>query len=93
MGLLSTETKIDHNKPNLILLESKEKICYIVDVVCPFDPRIEKEAKDKVKNNTELKHEILKMWKNEVTKIYILLVVIVALGSVSKNKRRFLEMD
>ena len=59
---IQTETKTDHNKPDLILLEKKEKICYIVDVACPFDPRIEKKRKDKVKS-----HDDLKMRKNEVT--------------------------
>ena len=34
---IQTESKINHNKPDLILLEKKEKICYIVDVACPFD--------------------------------------------------------
>lgn len=32
---------LDHNNLDLLLLE-KEKICYIEDAVCPFDPRIEK---------------------------------------------------
>ena len=64
---IQTETKTDHNKPDLILLEKKEKICYIVDVACPFDPRIEKKRKDKVKSHGDLKYEILKMRKNEVT--------------------------
>ena len=41
----------------------KEKICFIADVACPFDTRIEKK-KDKIKNYTDLKHEILNMWKN-----------------------------
>ena len=59
---------------DLILLEKKQ-ICYIVDVACPFDPQIEKEM-DKEKDYTNLKYEILKMWKNQVTKVYIVLVVI-----------------
>ena len=63
------QTKIDHNKPDLILLEEEEKICYIVDVVCIFDPQSEKKEKDKVKNYTDLKYLILKMWKNEVTTV------------------------
>ena len=42
---IQTETKTDHNKPDLILLE-KENICYILDVACPFDPQIEKKEKD-----------------------------------------------
>ena len=61
--------------PDLILLEKKQ-ICYIVDVACPFDPQIEKREMDEVKDYTDLKYEILKMWKNQVTKVYIVLVVI-----------------
>ena len=38
---VQTEMKIDHKKPNLILLKKREKISY-VDVTCPFDPPIEK---------------------------------------------------
>ena len=44
------------------------------------------------KNYTDLKYDILKMWKNEVTKVYIALVVIYALGMFSKNISRYLEI-
>ena len=50
MGLFNTETKIDYNKPDLILLEKKEKICYIVDVARPFDTWLEKKEKNTIKN-------------------------------------------
>ena len=89
---IQTETKIDHDKPDLILLEKMEKIYFIVDVACPFDSRIEKKEKDKIKNYTDLKYEILKMWKNELTKVYIVTVVICTLGMVSKNITRYLEI-
>ena len=46
-------------------------ICYIVDAAYLFVPRIEKKEKDKLKNYTDVHDEILKMWKNEVTKVYI----------------------
>ena len=78
------QTKIDHNKPDLIFLEKMEKICYIVDVACPFDPQIEKKEKDKAKNYTDLKYKIFKMWKNEVTKVYFVQVVIGASGRFRK---------
>ena len=42
---------------------------YIVDVACPFDPQTVKEENNKVKNCTDLKYEIFKIWKNEVTKV------------------------
>ena len=51
-----------------------------------------KEIKYKVKNYTNLKYDILKMWKNEVAKVYIVSFVIGALGMVSKNISRYLEI-
>ena len=39
---IQTELKIYHNKPDLIFLEKKEKICSIVDVSSPFEPQTEK---------------------------------------------------
>ena len=46
---IQTKTKIDHNKPDLILLEKKE-ICHVVDVASRFDPPIEKKERNKIKN-------------------------------------------
>ena len=80
---VQTETKMDHNKPDLILLEKREKICYIVDVACQFDSRLEK--KDKVTNYTNLKFVIFKMRKNELIKVYIMPVVLSALGMASMD--------
>ena len=83
------QTKIDQNKPDLILLE-KKKICYIAYVAYPFDTqRRRKRIRQKL---SDLKYEISKMWKNEVIKVYIVLVVIGALGMVSKNITRYLEI-
>ena len=94
MGFLNTNRRklTMINKPDLLLLEKKEKNFYIVDVACPFDTPIEKKEKDKIKNYTNLKYEISKMWKNEATKVCIVPVVIGALGMVSKNISRYLEI-
>ena len=48
--------------------------------------------KDKIKNDTDLKYEISKMWKNKVSKFYIVLAVIGNLGMVSQNISRYLEI-
>ena len=84
---IQTETKIDNNKSDIVLLEKKDSICYIVDVACSIDPRIEKKEKDKLKGYTDLKYGIINMWKNEVIKGYIVPVVIGALGVVKKHKQ------
>lgn len=61
LGYFSIQTdESGHNKLYLILLEKKE-ICIIVAAACPFDPRIEMKEKYKLKNDTDLKFEILKM--------------------------------
>ena len=74
------------------MLGKKEKSRYIVPVACPFDTRIEKKEKDKVKNYTDIKYEILKIWRNEETKVYIVPVIISTLGMVLENTSRYLEV-
>ena len=34
---IQTEMKIEHNKTDLVLLDKKERICYINNVACPFN--------------------------------------------------------
>lgn len=42
-----TEKKLEYNKPDLVVLNKKEKITYIVDIGCPFDTRIKEREKNK----------------------------------------------
>ena len=51
-----------------------------------------REEKDRVKYYTDLKYKILKVWKIELTKVYIDAVVIGASGMVSKIISRYLEI-
>ena len=88
---IQTEIRIDHNKPDLVLLDKKGRTCYIIDVVCPFDTRVEKKEKEKFEHNTDLKYELLKVWNREITKVYIIPIVIGALGIVAKNVAKYLE--
>ena len=53
---------------------------------------IREEGKEYDKKLDWLKYEILKTWKDEVTKIYIVPVVIGVSGMVSKNITRHLEI-
>ena len=79
---IQTETRIDHNKPDIMLKNKKEKTCQIIDVACPFDTRVKQKEEEKLDHYNELKkYQILKMWK----KVAIIPVVIGALGVVSKR--------
>ena len=44
---MQTESKIEHNRPDIVVIEKKSKTCYIIDVACPFDTRIEKKEMEK----------------------------------------------
>ena len=42
---------IEHNKPDILLLNKEERSCWIIDIACPFDIRIvnkERERKWKI---------------------------------------------
>ena len=48
MGLsIQTESKIEHNRPDIVVIEKKSKKCYIIDVACPFDTRIEEKEMER----------------------------------------------
>lgn len=88
---IQTDAKLDHNRPDIVLIDKKKKICFLIDVACPFDTRIEKKEREKIEAYTDLKYEILKCWKGEVKKVIIVPVIIGALGMVTKKLAKFLE--
>ena len=88
---IQTEKRIEHNKPDIVVLDKKQKLCLIIDVACPFDTRIKKKEQEKIEYYNDLKYEILKCWNKEVDKVMILPIVIGALGSVTNNVRKNLD--
>ena len=88
---IQTEKRIEHNKPDIVVLDKKQKLCLIIDVACPFDTRIKKKEQEKIEYYNDLKYEILKCWNKEVDKVMILPIVIGVLGSVTNNVRKNLD--
>ena len=88
---IQTEMKIEHYKSDLILLDKKERICYIIDMACSFDTKVEKKEKEKFEYYIDLKFELLKVWNTEITKVYIIPIIIGALGMVTNNIVKYLE--
>ena len=88
---MQTESKIEHNRPDIVVIEKKSKTCYIIDVACPFDTRIEKKEMEKKDAYGDLKYEIFKVYKGEVNKVFIIPIIIGALGSVTKRFKSYLE--
>ena len=82
---IQTEKKLEYNKPDLVILNKKEKIIYIADIGCPFVTRIKERETSKIEKYTSLKYELPKVGKGEATKIFILPIIIGALGTMTKN--------
>ena len=74
-----------------MLIQKKTKTCFVIDVACPFDTRLRAKELEKIEHYNDLKYEIMKVWKNEVKKVIIVPIIIGALGSVTKNLRKYLE--
>ena len=80
---IQTDFHLDYNRPDIVVLENKERVCYIIGVACPFDMRVLEKEQEKIDHYQDLKIEIQKVWNcKRVSTIFILTG---ALGNVSKN--------
>ena len=85
---IQTDKTLEHNQPDITVINKKSKKCILIDPVCPFDTRIQKKEK-KGTNYSELKYKIAKLWK--MRKVEVITVVIGALGTVTKHFEKWTE--
>ena len=48
--LVQTDHKIEHNRPDMVAIDKKERNCTIINIACPFDRGISHEKKKTRKN-------------------------------------------
>ena len=78
-----TGHQIDHNKPDIVVLDKQLRSHLIIDIAWPFDTRVRRKEQEKVENYQDLKHEIRRVWKcRELT---IIPTVNGAVGTVPKG--------
>ena len=80
---IQTDKTLEHNRPDITVIDKKSKKCILIDPAYPFDTRIEKKEEEKCTNCSELKYEIAEIWK--MRKVEDIPVVIGALGTVTKH--------
>ena len=80
---IQTDKTLEHNRPDITVIDKKSKKCILIDPAYPFDTHIEKKEEEKCTNCSELKHEIAEIWK--MRKVEDIPVVIGALGTVTKH--------
>ena len=59
---LTVSTLLDHNRPDMVVLEKARRVCEIIDVACPFDIRIVEKERERIPHYQDLKVEMRKMW-------------------------------
>ena len=80
---IQTDKKLEHNRPDIVVIDKTERTCLIIDPSCPFDLRVAKKEDEKLTNYNPLQYEIARIWK--MKKVTIVPVIIGALGTVTEN--------
>ena len=50
----------NNNRPDIVVLEKEERVCFIVNVACPFDTRVAEKETEKIDHFMDLKVEVQK---------------------------------
>ena len=74
---IHTDHVIEARRPNLVVVDKKERSCKIIDFAVRGDSRIEEKEKDKIEEYQELGRELQKIWN---VKVKIILLVVGSLG-------------
>ncbi|XP_069997569.1 uncharacterized protein [Penaeus vannamei] len=84
-----TDKTLEHNRPDITVIEKNNKKCLHIDPACPFDTRIERKEEEKCNNYCDLKYEIARMWR--MKEVEVIPVVVGALGSVTKDFEKWIQ--
>ena len=80
---------LEHNRPDITVIDKKINKCLLIDPACPFETRIEGKEEEKGTNYSEMKYEIARIWKRR--KVEVIPVVIGALRTVTKHFEKWIE--
>ena len=79
---IQTDHVIEARRPDLVLVDKKERSCEIIDFAVPGDSRIEEKEKDKREKYQDLGRELQKIWN---VKVKIIPLVMSSLGAIPKQ--------
>ena len=81
--MIQCDRVVECRKPDIVIVDKKERKCVIIDVAIPGDSRVNSKEEEKIEKYQNLKQEIIKMWG--MRKVEIIPIVIGALGAISKK--------
>ena len=79
---IQTDHVIEARRPDLVVVDKKERSCKIIGFAVPGDSRIEEKEKDKIEKYQELGRELQKIWN---VKVKIIPLVVGSLGAIPKQ--------
>ena len=85
---IQTDRKVAHNKPDIVVIERKERRWFIIDFAIPMDHRVRAKEDIKVDTYLDLAAEVRRQYR---VKTEIVPVVIGALGTVPNRLEESLE--
>ena len=85
---IQTDYVIEARRPDMIVVEKRNKCCKIIDFAITYDSRIEEKEVEKVVKYKDLARELRKLWK---MKTMVIPIVIGTFGTVPKDLKRRLE--
>ena len=80
---------LNHNKPDILLMDDIEIKAQVKDIACPFDTGVREKEIKKATNYEDLIWELKRIWNCQ--EITVILIVIGALGTTSKKHVDWLE--
>ena len=85
---VETPRKLDHNKPDVVLINKLEKSWTIIDFSVPIDQNVKNKEDEKISHYNDLAGEIRKLHN---VKTVIVPLVVGALGVISANFKPYLK--
>ena len=80
---IQCDNVIEARRPDIVVIDKKERNCINVDIAVPADRRVEEKEQEKVDKYQDLNREMGRM--RGIRKVQVVPVVIGALGSVAKG--------
>ena len=79
---LQTDQIIEAQRPDLVVVDKKERRCKITDFAVPGESRIEEKEKDKTEKYQDLGGKLQKIWN---VKVKMIPLVVGSLGAIPKQ--------
>ena len=78
---IQTDHEIEARRPDLVVVDKKNRACQVIDFAVPGDSRIEDKEREKIEKYQDLARELQKVWN---VRVKIIPLVVGSLGAIPK---------